>query len=556
MEMSVAEERFFSSKKSQLAKTRLWLWGGLLIGAIIAGLGSGVNIKSLAFSIGPIALFIGAMDFVVRRQLKAGKPLVTLTANEIEAASFPRKRKRYLWSEIAEVSVESVQGVPHIQFRLIPALGIPDKRSFWSGVNYARPYISLAPFSEEDQERLMDAINARVFRHAGDSSPLENPLAVEREFKDQLKSFAPHPWVLYVIVAFNVLVWCSTLILGAGILQTPAEKLMLWGGNVASEVQHGQWWRLLTATFLHSGIVHLAMNMIGLAGAGTMVERIYGHRQFALIYLGSGLMGSAMSLHFSAQKAVSVGASGAVFGVVGALLVSVLKHRKQLPKVFGKQTLGGITAFLFHSLSQGFAQQGIDNAAHIGGLLGGCLIALILPERFDKEKFQRQTMRAIAAVMVAGMAITVVVTTAPSAVVDLRKVFAGEALFVKVATDFDAAIKLVQKDAQDVKAGKLTEIELDERGRTTYAPMFREIHMEFSQVTLRPVDPREPLLKDMTRLTELMHESLAMESVVHENRAKPEPVDPVRMAAIEKEINEIGVRIQKWREEGRVMQKR
>lgn len=400
----------------------------------------------------------------------------------------------------------------------------------------------------------MDAIHARVRQHAGIPSPMQNPLAAEREFKEQLKSFAPHPWALYAVIAFNILVWCNTLALGAGILQTSAEKLMLWGGNAASEVQHGQWWRLLTATFLHSGGLHLAMNMIGLAGAGTMVERIYGHRQFTLIYLGSGLMGSAMSLHFSAQKAVSVGASGAVFGVVGALLISVLKHRKQLPKVFGKQTLGGIAAFLFHSLSQGFAQQGIDNAAHIGGLLGGCLIALILPERFDKEKFQQQTSRSIAAIMAAGMAVTVLAATAPPAAVDLRKIFAGEALFVKAVNDFDAAIKLVQKEAQDVKEGKLTEIELDERGRTVYAPMFRQIHTELSQATLRPNDPRTPLLKNMTRLVELMHESLTMESVVHEGSTKPEPTDPVRMAAIEKEIVEIGARIQKWREDGRVKQ--
>lgn len=111
--------------------------------------------------------------------------------------------------------------------------------------------------------------------------------------------------------------------------------------------------------------MHVAMNMLGLYSAGIWVERIYGKRLFTLVYLASGLMGSVLSLYFSAQNAVSVGASGTVFGVTGAFLVAVAQNRSRLPKLFSQQTLSGMGLFIVYSLLQGFGTQGIDNAAHI-----------------------------------------------------------------------------------------------------------------------------------------------------------------------------------------------
>ena len=92
--------------------------------------------------------------------------------------------------------------------------------------------------------------------------------------------------------------------------------------------------------------MHLAMNMLGLVGAGIIVERIYGHRLFALIYLGSGLMGSALSFHFSAQHAGSVGAPGAVFGITGALFVGIFQHRQKLPNASSKHAISSIGIFI------------------------------------------------------------------------------------------------------------------------------------------------------------------------------------------------------------------
>ena len=316
-----------------------------------------------------------------------------------------------------------------------------------------------------------------------------------------------------------------------------------------SAVQKGDWWRLLTATFLHSGFLHVGMNMLGLYGAGVTVERIYGPRLFAIIYFGSGLLGSALSLHFSAQHAVGVGASGAVFGVAGALLVATFQHRENLPKTFSKQTISGIGIFVLYSLVQGLGKQGIDNAAHIGGLIGGCVLAFVLPERFDMEHFRRTVAsRTVIALVVISAATLTVVSMAPKAGIDQGKIFASSVLLEQASRRFSEAVRALQQEQEQVKAGKLSEREADDRSRIVHAPVFRKVVEDLSQVTLRPGDLREPLLKDTTRIAELIAESLAMESVLNEDSAKLEPADPVRMREIEAELAQVWARSKKYRE--------
>lgn len=545
------DESFYSSNASHLGKSRRWLWLSAALGLAISAASSKGSMGSFLFSIVFVALLIGAMDWFLRRQLKPGQALVTLSQEGVESPIFAGKTKRYLWKDLVSVSVESNQNVHRLQFVLAESLGLPDKRNFWNGLNDARPAISLSAFEPHMQEGLLQAINRRLQQRRSDAGlepqSLVNPLTEEREFQERLKSFAPIPWITYLIIAINVLIWGVTVFYGAGLVQAPADKLLHWGGNAASAVQHGEWWRLLTATFLHSGVMHLAMNMLGLVGAGIIVERIYGHRLFALIYLGSALMGSALSLHFSAQHAVSVGASGAVFGVTGALLVAVFQHRKQLPKTFGKQTLSSIGFFIVYSLMQGFAKQGIDNAAHVGGLLGGCLSAFILPERFDMVHFKSTfTKRAIAALAIVGAATASLAAMAPRATIDQARIFASNEILAQSFKRFDEGLKTLQQEQISIKAGKLSELEADERSRTVHAPVFRRVADELSLVVLRPGDPREQFSKDIQRMAELFSESLAMETVFNQESKKLEPTNPERAAQIDEEIGRTSERVMKF----------
>ena len=163
--------------------------------------------------------------------------------------------------------------------------------------------IPLASFETDDLNLIVAGINLRLQRDRANTEKsyreIVNPLIEEQEFQARLKSFAPTPWITYFLIAINVIVWIFMLKHGASFIKTPTEKLLVWGGNAASEVQKGEWWRLLTSIFMHAGFMHLFMNMIGLLSIGITVERIYGHRLFSMIYFGSGLIGSALSLNFA-----------------------------------------------------------------------------------------------------------------------------------------------------------------------------------------------------------------------------------------------------------------
>lgn len=365
-------KRYYSSKKSHLGKARLSLWLGALLGMAIAAINAKGSTTSLLISLAIWLIIFVPMDSMMRRKLKTDRPQIVLNPNEIESPLFSGKTKKFPWTEIVNVSVKSARNTRVLEFQLCTKPGRSDERNFWTGRHGSRPGISLNSFAPEDQKNLVDTINQCLRdSRAGTGvshTEIENPFVEEQEFQARLKAFAPVPWVTCLLVASNVTVWLFMLLNGAGFNNTPADKLLVWGGNAASEVQKGEWWRLLTAMFLHSGFIHLFMNMIGLLSIGITVERIYGHRLFTLIYFGSGLIGSALSLNYGAQSVVSVGASGAIFGIAGAMMVGMYQHKDKLPKTIGKQSIGGIAIFIVFTLLNGFTKQGIDNAAHVGGI--------------------------------------------------------------------------------------------------------------------------------------------------------------------------------------------
>lgn len=535
---------FYSSSKSQMGKVQKWSWVGALIGlvAVLATQNSGTGFP--VFSIVVFATLSAGVWLYQRNVMNPGQALVTVHHDCIESSLFRGEAKRFAWKEIIAISLKVQNNVRILEFKLADKEGRPDKRNFWNGENYARPSIPLMAFDELTQEKMLEAIKRRTDHLSpAEGQPVSefvNEIAVEREFQEQLKSMAPVPWLTYILIGLNVLVWLLTLSMGAGFATAGADKLLVWGGNATSEVQRGEWWRLVSATFLHSGFMHITMNMIGLAAAAVTVERIYGHRLFALIYFGSGLCGSALSLHFSAQSAVSVGASGAVFGVTGALLVAVFQHRDKLPKTFSKQTISGLSFFILYALVQGFAKQGIDNAAHLGGLLGGCLAAFILPERFDMASFKSTfTKRAVTAFFIIGAATVSLAAMAPRATIDQARIVASNEILAQSFKRFDEGMKALQQEQIDIKAGKISEQDADERSRTVHAPVFRQVADELSKVVLRPGDRREQFSKDIQRIAELLSEALAMESVFNEESKKFEPIDPERAAKIETEIKKI-----------------
>lgn len=187
----------------------------------------------------------------------------------------------------------------------------------------------------------------------------------------------PRSDVTWALVLINGVVFALLALLGQGVMQIPSELLIRFGGNFAPLVQKGEVWRLATALFLHGGLLHVGLNMLALYQAGQVVERLFGRAGFALIYLLAGLLGNVASLWWK-QGPVSVGASGAIFGVYGALLAYLSVQRGSVPVEVFKEMRSGTLGFIGYSLFAGFALPGIDNAAHLGGLLGGLILGAVM----------------------------------------------------------------------------------------------------------------------------------------------------------------------------------
>ncbi|RYY89921.1 MAG: rhomboid family intramembrane serine protease [Chitinophagaceae bacterium] len=177
----------------------------------------------------------------------------------------------------------------------------------------------------------------------------------------------------FSLIAINTLVFIIMAFAGVGVFEADVEKLVDWGANWRPYTEDGQWWRLVTCYFLHAGVFHLLLNMITLLQVGVYLEPLIGRWRLLLLYMISGIGASLASLYFHNDPVVSVGASGAVFGFFGCFLVLLLS--KTLPPNFRKAMLITMGVLVGLNLLNGL-KDGIDNAAHIGGLLTGALVGL------------------------------------------------------------------------------------------------------------------------------------------------------------------------------------
>jgi rhomboid protease GluP len=209
--------------------------------------------------------------------------------------------------------------------------------------------------------------------------------ADEKYFEDRLRSVGGNIWVTGALLVANVAVFLGASVGGAGILLPDVDMMKQLGTNYGPLTTHGQWWRLVTSMFLHFGLFHLGFNMWALLVGGRIVERLFGHRPFLIIYLTSGVCGSLCSLLW--HPAVnSAGASGAIFGVFGAELAFFLCKDTLVPAAIVLSKRGSTMAFIGFNLFYGLIHPGIDNSAHIGGLVSGFVLGLLLERPLRPER--------------------------------------------------------------------------------------------------------------------------------------------------------------------------
>lgn len=233
------------------------------------------------------------------------------------------------------------------------------------------PNINVATNFKEKGMELFMKITKDINKANEDSS-----IKAEEIFKKKT------PIITYLLILINVIVFAITYIYGSGI---EPNVLVKFGGLISTTNYSFNLSRIFTSMFLHVSIVHLILNMYSLYVLGSQLESFYGKFKFLVIYLVSGIAGNLLTLPLLQSNVVSVGASGAIFGLMGSLLYFGYHYRVYLGTVIKSQ----IIPLIVLNLLIGFLVTSINNFAHIGGLVGGILISIVVGVKYKTSTSER-----------------------------------------------------------------------------------------------------------------------------------------------------------------------
>ena len=203
---------------------------------------------------------------------------------------------------------------------------------------------------------------------------------------DATQRVIPAPWVrrhesafslTQILFGANVAVFLAMALASGSVFEFSGQVMAHYGANFGPYTLSGEWWRLVTYMFLHGGIMHIAFNMWCLWDLGRLCESLYGRWTFLAIYLVTGIAAGLASVGWN-PGVLSVGASGAIFGLAGALIASFYLGEFSLPRVAISGTLRSLVIFAVFNLGFGRLFNGIDNAAHVGGLVSGLILGALI----------------------------------------------------------------------------------------------------------------------------------------------------------------------------------
>jgi len=305
------------------------------------------------------------------------------------------------------------------------------------------------------------------------------PNELTEQFTQALATFTPRLMVTPAIIALNSLVFVLMVSSGIDYLAPDAEAVLKWGANFGPQTMNGEWWRLLTSMFLHFGVVHLAMNMWILWDFGRLVERLVGNTGFAILYLISGLAGSVASLAWN-PTVISAGASGAVFGVGGALLGLTAFRRDTIPTAVLNHLRNSLFVFLAYNVWYGMKAKGIDHAAHLGGIFAGFLCGLIQNQPLSMEMLPNRRRRNLLTSAIGATGLITSVAVLPAAplntAVELKR-------FITVE---DRSINSFERFGNEEAAGKISTADFADAIEKEILPEWVEVKHRIIKLSKMP----------------------------------------------------------------------
>jgi rhomboid protease GluP len=338
------------------------------------------------------------------------------------------------------------------------------------------------PFSLEVGSAPGGIVDDQQAPDSWESAPQEIAFAATPTQKQSLWQIAP---ATIVLIALNTLVFLLMVFRGVSFVSPSAESVLPWGANYGPLTLSGQWWRLFACLFIHFGIIHIAMNMFVLLSIGPVIESLCGRVVFLLLYLISGVGGDAGSLVWH-PTIVSAGASGAIFGLYGALLGLLALHRRTIaPDALKSLSRSGLTFVGYNILFS--LRPGVDMAAHLGGLVAGFLLALFLVQR-DPKANRTLGWRAFAA-LAAGITLTVVTVRAVPAPGDIL----GE--FKRLDPIEKQSLALYNASVNNWNAHKISDKEFADTIEQQILPSWKSERDAISKLKNLPADQNKIVVK-------------------------------------------------------------
>ncbi|MFT3932134.1 MAG: rhomboid family intramembrane serine protease [Chitinophagaceae bacterium] len=257
--------------------------------------------------------------------------------------------------------------------------------------------LSVQPTEDENNKKAIAQLREETQKAAAEQAE------EQAEVAKALNLAGSNLYATYTIIALNILVFILMVADGAGIMEPNGLVHIKWGSNYGPLTLSGDWWRLITNMFIHFGFIHIAMNMYTFYMVGIYLEPLLGKIRYVAAYLCTGVLASITSLWWHTIPANSAGASGAIFGMYGLFLAFLIP--KLIPDVVRKGLLQSIVIFIIYNLVYGM-KGGVDNSAHIGGLISGFVIGGLYIVSIKKE---RQGQKAVWTLPLA-IALTIAIT--------------------------------------------------------------------------------------------------------------------------------------------------
>lgn len=302
------------------------------------------------------------------------------------------------------------------------------------------------------------------------------------EFNHRLRGLTPRTPVTWAFLAANLAVFTVMVASGVSPIDPGSDALLAWGADYGVRTTNGEWWRLFTSMFVHIGVLHLGMNMWVLSIIGRFLERIVGSIGLLVVYILSGLFGSLASLLWD-PFVVSAGASGAVFGLYGALLGFLIRRRHAIPPVALRQLQHSAMYFVAYNLVLGFSILHVDNAAHLGGLFGGLALGCLVAQPISPQGLARRTLAARNAAVVGGLIVIGIAAFVPR-VGDLT------AEIEEAWRIFNQSNNSYTQLVADNEAGRLSDADFGREIENRILPSLHHIHLRFAGLSRLPTEQR------------------------------------------------------------------